>query len=113
MLFTVLYTLGLILALIFNCNPTQAYWKAYDPAWTREYHCVDTVAVSVLAGVLSIVSDAYSVALPCVMLNGLKISRRQKMGLNVVFLVGSVVVGAGIARTYEFHRLTREWDTTW
>ncbi|KAI7284066.1 hypothetical protein KC345_g2565 [Hortaea werneckii] len=31
--FTAAWTVSFMLCLVFNCNPTQAYWKAFDPTW--------------------------------------------------------------------------------
>lgn len=59
--FTAAYTLAFMLALIFNCNPTQAYWKAFDLSWIEhhKYTCADTTAINVLAGICAAASDLY------------------------------------------------------
>lgn len=111
--FTVAYTVALIFALIFNCRPTQAYWKAYDPKWTYNYKCSETGKLNLLAGILSVVSDLYAVVLPCLMLQRLHISRRQKIGLNAVFAISLVSAGAGAGRTYTFNELSKNYDITW
>lgn len=65
--FTTAYTLAFMLALVFNCNPTEAYWKAFDPTWGHDYTCVDTTVINLLAGVCAAFSDLYSVVLPFLM----------------------------------------------
>jgi hypothetical protein len=112
-IFTAMYTLAFILALVFNCQPTEAYWKAYSVTYTKQWHCTDTTSLNPLSGVLSVVSDAYSVLLPMGMLRHFDIPTRKKMALNAVFALGFLVVGAGIARTYYITQLGRSYDITW
>ena len=87
---TVSYTLAFILSLIFNCMPTEAYWKAFDLvyAMTANYHCVDTTVINLLAGIMAAVSDLYAVALPCFMMRHLRVPLRSKIALNIIFCIG-------------------------
>lgn len=106
---TVSYTLAFILVLVFNCTPTEAYWKAFDLTYaaTVDYHCVDTTVINLLAGIMAAVSDLYAVALPCIMMRNLRIPFHQKIALNIVFSLGLLVVGASGVRTYWLWRKTR------
>ena len=99
-LFTAGYSLAFILVLIFNCSPTAAYWKGFDPSHTANYHCVNTTVINLLAGIFAIVSDLYAVALPCIMTRHFGLPRRQRLALKVVFSLGLIVVGASGVRTY-------------
>lgn len=105
---TVAYTLAFILALVFNCMPTEAYWKSFNLVYvaTVDYHCVDTTVINLLAGIMAAISDLYAVALPCIMMRNLRIPLRQKIALNVVFSLGLLVVGASGVRTYWLWRKT-------
>ncbi|KAK3067958.1 hypothetical protein LTR53_014829 [Teratosphaeriaceae sp. CCFEE 6253] len=113
--FTIIYTLSMLFALIFNCSPTWAYWKAYDKDWDaqQEYHCAETGIVNLIAGILSIVSDLYSIVLPCLMLQGLEMPRRQKVTLNAIFAIGLVTVGAAAGRTHSYYQMSQDYDFTW
>ncbi|KAK5114263.1 hypothetical protein LTR62_002514 [Meristemomyces frigidus] len=111
--FTALWTLAFILVLVFNCNPTEAYWKAFEPTYTRAYTCVDTTIVNVLVGCFAIVADLYSVALPCVMTRRFELPGAQKLALNALFSIGLVVVGAGAVRTYYLYRVGTDGDVAW
>ncbi|KAK4502242.1 hypothetical protein PRZ48_005667 [Zasmidium cellare] len=106
---TVSYTLAFILALVFNCSPTEAYWRAFDLRYaaTVDYHCVDTTIINLLAGIMAVISDLYAVALPCIMMRNLRIPLHQKIALNVVFSLGLLVVGASGVRTYWLWRKIR------
>lgn len=113
--FTIGYTVAFIFVLIFGCQPTYAYWMSYDFEWlkTTDYYCVDAGSANLVAGILSVVSDLYAVALPCLMLRHFDAPRRQKIALMVVFSFGLLVVGAGAARTYYFNGLAYTLDETW
>ena len=113
MLFTVVWTLGLVLALILNCEPTRAYWKAYDPSWTHKYHCVDTKWINPLTGILCMVSDIYAVALPWLLLRPLQMARRQKMQLNILFGLGLIVAVVSAGRIWVMVRFGTDYDLTW
>lgn len=97
--FTCSYSLAFVLALIFNCSPTDAYWKAFDPYYTHSYTCVDTKAINMLAGLLSIISDLYAIVLPTVLTSSSHMDRRQRVALNALFAVALVVVAASAVRT--------------
>ncbi|WPH03160.1 Hypothetical protein R9X50_00603600 [Acrodontium crateriforme] len=111
--FTAGYTLAFILALIFNCTPTEAYWKSFDPAYTTKYHCVDTTSINVLAGLAAAISDLYSVILPCAMTWTVRLPMRQKIALIGVFCLGLLVVCASVVRTIYLHKVGHESDITW
>ena len=102
--FTGGYSIAFILALIFNCTPTEAYWKAYDPTYTTPYHCVDTTSINVLAGIAAAISDLYSVILPCAMTWTVRLPKQQKIALIGVFCLGLLVVGASSVRTFYLYR---------
>ncbi|RMZ21231.1 hypothetical protein D0859_14759 [Hortaea werneckii] len=47
------------------------------------------------------------------MLSGLEISRKQKIGLNLVFLAGLSVVATGSVRTWAFFTYAKDPDVSW
>jgi hypothetical protein len=103
-LFTAAWTLAFIFMLIFNCKPTMAYWKSFDPFWAHEYKCINTKVVNLLAGIFAAASDLYAVALPCLMTRHFDLPKRQKIALNMIFCLGLLVVGASGIRTYYLWR---------
>ncbi|KAI7150661.1 hypothetical protein KC324_g15497, partial [Hortaea werneckii] len=111
--FTAAWTLSFMLCLVFNCNPTQAYWKAFDPTWHRQYSCVDTTFINLLAGIFAIASDIYSIALPCLVTRNFRIPSGQKLALNAIFLAGILVVAASIVRTYYLYEVGHNSDVSW
>ncbi|PPJ54996.1 hypothetical protein CBER1_05626 [Cercospora berteroae] len=110
--FTISYSLAFVLVLIFNCSPTEAYWKAFSPSWTTQYTCVDTTIVNLLAGIMSIISDLYSVILPCLMTRHLLLPKVQKLGLFFVFSLGLLAVVASSVRTYWLYKVGHSSDVS-
>ncbi|KAI9703961.1 MAG: hypothetical protein M1820_005743 [Bogoriella megaspora] len=111
--FTAVYGIVFIVMLCVTCKPLDAYWKSYDPTYTR-YQCSTPGAAMPISGAFSVASDFYAVVLPYLLVRNLQIPERQKYGLFFVFGFGLVVVGCGIARTYYLDQLAlRSYDTTW
>ena len=98
--FTAAYSVAFILTLVFNCSPTEAYWKAFDPTYTHKFTCVDTTIINLLAGIAAAVSDLYAVILPSVMVSTFGLPRVQKLALYFIFSLGLVGVAASGVRTY-------------
>lgn len=111
--FTICYFFAFLFALIFNCRPTEAYWKAFSFDYTEKYHCTNTKFLNPVSGALSVFSDFYSVILPVGMLRHFETDRRKKLALNAVFSLGLLVVAAGSVRTYYLARLGTGYDITW
>lgn len=112
-IFTAVYGIGFILSLVVNCNPVEAYWKAYDPYYTRDWHCTDTTYLNPVAGTLSVVSDIYTVILPMGIAHKFEIATRKKVALHAVFSLGLLGAGAGCVRAYYLTRLGLEYDQFW
>lgn len=113
--FTIAYFISFVLALIFSCSPTDAYWLSYDPDFlsTQDWSCVDAGQLNIAMGLFSVVTDLYAVLLPCLMLRNFDAPRRRKIALNVVFAFGLIVVVAGSVRTFYFSKLSYTLDETW
>ncbi|KAG0137442.1 hypothetical protein HOY82DRAFT_477493 [Tuber indicum] len=78
---------------IFQCRPVPAYW---DP--TVAGKCLHTRAPYLVSGVLNTFTDFYVFLLPIRSVWDLRLPRRQKIGLLVVFAGGLVVCIAGAVR---------------
>lgn len=74
------------------CQPLSAYWLSYNFGYDKPYTCLNGNVLSPLVGVLSVVSDLYAVLLPCIWLHryNLHITLRQRIGLDVVFALGTL-----------------------
>ncbi|CAK4034781.1 integral membrane [Lecanosticta acicola] len=99
--FTVAYTLAFVLALIFKWVQPQSMQPRYT--------CL-RLFISLLAGIVAVISDLIAVALPCIMMRNLKIPRAQKFALNGIFSLGLLVVAASGVRTYHLWECGRTAD---
>lgn len=89
--FTACYTIGFTVILLVGCNPVEARWMKFDPTWraTHKFKCLNSPFVTIpLSGALSVFSDVYALAIPAILLSGLQMARRQKIGLYIVFALG-------------------------
>jgi hypothetical protein len=103
--FTVAYFFAFFFFLVFACNPIDAAWKSLNITWTGKYKCIDRSVVDPLNGVFSVVSDAYSMAIPIMIVSRLTMASNRKVVLYFVFCCGLIVIGAGIARSIWLARL--------
>ena len=110
------YYVSFIIVLSFACRPTQAYWLAFNLQWTttHKFTCVDEhVALPMSAG-LSVLGNFYSTLIPCVLILRLNLPRRQKLALYSLFLLGFLVVAAGVVRAiYINYFINETYDSTW
>lgn len=101
--FTIVYTLAFCIMLLIDCQPTEAYWMAFDIeyALTANFTCLkDSNVINAVAGACAAVSDVYAVALPCIITWHHKVPRRQRIALNGIFCLGLIIVAASGVRTY-------------
>ena len=74
---------------IFGCRPIAKYWKPDLPG-----HCIRTLEADYGYGSLNFITDLIIFILPLPMVWRLQLSRRDKMGISVIFMMGSVLVHA-------------------
>lgn len=99
--FLLLVTISLWIALFivwcFMCTPLSIYWNYYElqsQGITPQYTCLDGDAITIATGVLTVLSDFWSAALPCAMFQAhdLGVSKRQKIAMNFIFCLGFLYV---------------------
>jgi len=79
------YSIGIIFALIFPCQPISANW---DLSIT-DYKCIDKAAIYLATAAVNVITDLMILLLPIPMVVRLQMQRSQKIALMVVFAVGS------------------------
>jgi hypothetical protein len=86
--FDICFGIAFVLAGLFQCRPISYYWKNWDGE-----HQGSCVSVNVLgwsnAGI-SIVLDAWMFSLPVSQLIGLQMHWKKKVGVMMMFLVGTL-----------------------
>ena len=79
------YLFSNFLTLIFGCTPVDKYW---NPAFTG--HCIETIQADYAYGSLNFITDLIMFILPLPMIWRLQLSRRQKLGISIILMGGSV-----------------------
>ncbi|KAF1996436.1 hypothetical protein P154DRAFT_472627 [Amniculicola lignicola CBS 123094] len=101
-----------IVLLAAGCRPFEANWNYAVP----RTHCWPRKVLkdqNFVQGIVSIVSDCIYTALPVVVVWGLNISRRQKVGITFLVALGLVATACSIARLVLYETFDDWTDSTW
>ncbi len=85
MFFVFGYLFSNFLTLVFGCTPIGKYW---NPDFTG--HCINVIQADYAYGSMNFISDLIMFILPLPMIYRLQLSRRQKVGVSVILMAGSV-----------------------
>lgn len=104
MAFAIVATLVPWILLMTSCTPFEAIWMQWDLTYIYEnaykFHCRKIhlmVEIGRLCGILSVLTDLYSLMLPTILLFRLQMNRRQRWALMCIFGVGySYVCARGL-----------------
>lgn len=78
------YSIALVLALIFACNPIAKSWDVSITGGS----CIDRNGVYIATAVTNIITDLALILLPVPVVITLQMPRIQKVGLLVLFTIG-------------------------
>jgi hypothetical protein len=87
------YTIISFVLLLTTCKPLDSLWRQVDPTYTKQWHCVSRhmqFSGALCSGVMSVITDLYSVMLSAMLLLRIRTTKRQKVGLIVIFGLGSL-----------------------
>ncbi|KAI9682138.1 MAG: hypothetical protein M1817_000192 [Caeruleum heppii] len=106
---TVGYTLAVMFALLFACQPVAKSWDLSITGGS----CINQPAVYLANGILNVISDIAILILPMPMVWQLHIPKRQKFGVGLMFATGSLVCIVSIIRLHTLGPLLKSTDSTW
>lgn len=86
--FTVLFGLTFILVSVFQCKPIDFYWKKWDGE--HEGSCLNINILAWSNAAISIALDGWMLAIPLWQLNNLNLNWRRKVGVGMMFCVGTL-----------------------
>ncbi|KAJ5975560.1 hypothetical protein N7481_009267 [Penicillium waksmanii] len=78
------YSIAIIFALIFTCNPIQRSWSSSITGGSR----IDRNGLYIATAVTNIITDLALIVIPIPLLCGLHMPRMQKIGLLAIFAIG-------------------------
>lgn len=87
---TVAYFVGFLAFLLFSCEPINSNWLSLDIAYAVPYQCISRRITDTMAGVISVISDAYVLVIPELVVYRLKMQRRRKIVLFALFGSGAM-----------------------
>lgn len=89
------YSIAIIFALVFACNPIQRTW---DASITRG-SCIDRNGLYIATAVTNIITDLALIVVPIPLVSGLHMPRMQKVGLIIMFTIGCAYVFTTILKS--------------
>ncbi|ORY64945.1 uncharacterized protein BCR38DRAFT_473941 [Pseudomassariella vexata] len=98
-IFNAALMIAVFFAVLFQCNPIEGYWKPYLGA-----RCINSTVFAVSTAIFTILTDLVAIALPFYIVLGLNLSRKKKIGLMAVFMLGIIVTVTGIVRLYFLYK---------
>ncbi|KAL6159828.1 hypothetical protein ACJBU6_02247 [Exserohilum turcicum] len=96
---------------IFQCNPISSYWTRWDGEGTGK--CININALAWSNAIISIVLDIWMLALPLHQVFQLQLSWRKKLGVAIMFCVGTFVTVISILRLRSLVTFAASNNPTW
>jgi hypothetical protein len=73
---------------IFQCNPVSFFWEKWDGEHAG--HCIDVNSIGWAHAAISIALDLWMLAIPLSQLRGLNLHWKKKVGVAIMFCVGTL-----------------------
>lgn len=110
-IFDILYGAAFILTGIFQCKPISFYWNQ----WSGEFKgsCVNVNGLGWANAIISIILDAWMLGLAFSQLVHLQIHWKKKVGVGMMFTVGTFVTVVSILRLQSLLQFANSKNPTW
>ncbi|KAL8336992.1 hypothetical protein RB601_008473 [Gaeumannomyces tritici] len=109
--FNAVYGLVFIFVGVFQCAPVEFFWQRWDAEHTGT--CLDINAIPWANGAISIALDFWMLALPLSQLRHLKLHWKKKVGVGMMFGVGTFVTVVSILRLQSLVEFASSSNPTW
>lgn len=109
--FVVLWGVAFVFATIFQCRPINLFWTAWDGMHTGQ--CVSSSWATVAHAAISIALDFWILGIPLFQLWGLKMNWKKKVGVAMMFTVGTFVTIVSILRLGSYVTFTTSSNVSW
>ena len=86
--FDILYGIAFALVALLQCRPMQYFWLQWDGQ--HQGTCINVNAVGWANAGISIAMDFWMLALPLSQLHGLQLNWKKKIGVGLMFFVGTL-----------------------
>lgn len=94
MVITILYSIIASFVWVYACQPLEKYWDLT----ITDGSCINFLKVTIFSGVMNTVTDAIILLLPIMILWGLSMPKRQKIGVIMIMMTGGLYVSKLLLR---------------
>ncbi|PVH81289.1 hypothetical protein DL98DRAFT_559877 [Cadophora sp. DSE1049] len=109
--FDISFGVVFVLLAIFQCSPISFYWKNWDGE--HQGKCLNINALGWANAAISIVLDFWMLAIPISQLIHLKLHWKKKVGVAMMFVVGTFVTVVSIIRLQSLVTFAKSANPTW
>ncbi|RFU28030.1 hypothetical protein B7463_g8306, partial [Scytalidium lignicola] len=100
-----------VLAAIFQCRPISYYWKNWDGE--HQGTCLNANGLGWSNAAISILLDVWMLGLPLSQLPALQLHWKKKLGVTMMFVVGTFVTVVSILRLQSLLHFAKSSNPTW
>ncbi|KAK2627361.1 hypothetical protein QTJ16_003327 [Diplocarpon rosae] len=111
LVFDLCFGLVFLFLAIFPCEPISYYWTRWDEQ--HEGQCVDINMMGWVNACISIVLDIWMLGIPISQLVHLKLHWKKKLGVFMMFFVGTFVTVVSIIRLHSLVHFQNSRNPTW
>lgn len=108
MVFIALYYIIAILLTIFQCTPVKKSWEKQIPGT-----CIQLQTFFFANAAFNVITDILVMVLPIPVISKLQITRKQRIGLGLIFCVGILATATSIVRMTTLQTGSKSTDITW
>lgn len=109
--FVVLWGVCFVIAALLQCQPIHYFWEHWDGL--HQGHCVNINAITTSHAGISIALDFWILGIPLQQLWGLKMHWKKKLGVALMFCVGTFVTVVSILRLRALMDFAASSDASW
>ncbi|KAL1604909.1 hypothetical protein SLS60_004450 [Paraconiothyrium brasiliense] len=110
-IFVVVWGITFVLAALLQCRPAHYFWEQWDGL--HEGHCVDINVMTLTHAAISIALDIWILGIPMWQLRRLKLHWKKKVGVGLMFCVGTFVTVVSILRLRALVDFAASSDASW
>jgi hypothetical protein len=110
-IFVSLWGFTYVVLAIFQCQPITYFWTHWDGL--HKGHCLDINAITSSNAGISIALDLWILGIPLWQLWGLKMHWKKKVGVAVMFCVGTFVTVVSILRLFALVHFAASTNASW
>ncbi|GJC84899.1 satratoxin biosynthesis SC1 cluster protein 4 [Colletotrichum liriopes] len=109
--FNAVFGTTFIFVAVFQCTPISFYWTKWD--LEHKGTCLDINAIAWANAGISIVLDFWMLALPLSQIKSLNLHWKKKIGVAMMFFVGTFVTVVSILRLQSLVQFAKSQNPTW